>query len=353
MLNTGPSRIQVLVAAFAFLALLAPPAFAADLRIHTGGNGGAYHGSFCPALTKKLEADGIRADCVPSAGTANNMARIADGPLDLGYGQLDVLAVEAGRYGGARSFTRIRVDDVRECLFAVAKNKELSNFGEVAVRAPELTFILPPENSGSAGTFNFLQEIDPYGLGQGKKIRHAANADEAIELALKSDDTVALFVQFPDPDNVRFKRIQELGGHIVPVIDRNILEQRIEGRQIYYAQETQVADASWLKSGTKVVTACTPLVLFTGSADLLSSNEDRDRHDYLVDTIRAYTTDDLMPAKSLFAKVLSRTRELSAVGADRFVELSEQARERAAPLLEKAKEAAAQAVDAAKPRPQE
>ncbi len=327
----------------------ATSAVAADVRIHTGDESGAYHGSFCPVLKKKLEKDGVTAECVPSAGTANNMARISDGPRDLGYGQLDVLALEGKNHGGSQNFHRIRSDDVRECLFAVAKNKDLSNFGEVAVRAPDLRFILPPENSGSAGTFRYLQAIDPYGLGQGPNVIHAANTDEAIKLALENDDTVALFVQFPDPDNARFKLIQKLGGHIVPVIDRNILQQRLEDRQIYYAQETEVANAGWLASGTKVVTACTPLVLFTGATDMLPNKEDRDQHDYLIDLISRYPGDQMLPEKSLFAKVLRRTRELSSVSAAKFVEFSESAREKAAPLLEKAKEAAAKAVESAKP----
>ena len=105
---------------------VATGAIAADVRIHTGDETGAYHSSFCPVLKKKLEKDGITAECMTSAGTANNMARIADGPRDLGYGQLDVLALEGKNHGGTQNFHRIRSDDVRECLFAVAKNKDLS-----------------------------------------------------------------------------------------------------------------------------------------------------------------------------------------------------------------------------------
>jgi len=41
--------------------------------------------------------------------------------------------------------------------------------------------------------------------------------------------------------------------------------------QIYFAQETQVENAQWIKSARKIVTACTPLVVFTGAVDTVVS----------------------------------------------------------------------------------
>ncbi|MEL7049863.1 MAG: hypothetical protein AAFO75_13075, partial [Pseudomonadota bacterium] len=197
-----------------------------------------------------------------------------------------------------------------------------------------------------------LQKIDPYGLGQGGAVRYAADTDAALDEALSGEDTVALFVQFPDPNNSRFKTIQEKGGHIVPVLDRNLLDQRLGGRQVYYAQETQVANAGWLESGTQVVTACTPLVLFTGAPNEIKDDGQRTTHQSHIEMLAGYRADALLPRQSLFARVIRRTRELSSSGAERFVTFSEKARERAAPLLEKARQAAERAAEAAKPRPE-
>ena len=106
--------------------------------------------------------------------------------------------------------------------------------------------------SGSAGTFRFLQQIDADGVGKAEDrastptIRTRRSSSHC-----RADDTVAFFVQFPDPDNPRFKTIQEQGGHIVPVIDRAILRSQVDGQKIYFAQETQVANAKWMKSGRR------------------------------------------------------------------------------------------------------
>lgn len=330
---------------------LSTSATAQDFVVNTGGETGAYHGQFCPALRDQIKKSGFNATCRTSAGSTENMQRVADDPAQLGYGQLDVLALKAREFGGASAFRRLRMDDVRECIFAVTNDKGLDSYGELAVRADELRFVLPPEQSGSAATFRFLQRIDPYGIGRAEKVLHAANTDEAIRIALNSEATVAVFVQFPDPDNPRFKLAREKDGHIIPVLDRKILDQKVDGVPVYFAQKTQVKNASWLSSGTKVVTACTPLVVFTGTTDASANETDWENHERMSQLLEGLRGDQLMPKAGLFSRVLRRTRELTATGAEKFVEISEQARAKAAPLFEKAREAARQAVEAGHDKP--
>ncbi len=332
-------------------ATMSTPAIAQDFVINTGGESGAYHGQFCPALRGQIKKAGFEATCQTSAGSTENMQRVAENPAQLGYGQLDVLALKARDFGGSSTFRRLRIDDVRECIFAVTRDKGLDSYGELAVRADELRVILPPEPSGSAATFRFLQKIDPYGIGRTENIIHAANTDEAIRIALNSDATVAFFVQFPDPDNQRFKLARDKGGHIVPVLDRKILDQRIDGIPVYFAQETQVKNASWLSGGTKVITACTPLVVFTGTNKPVSGRTNWEDHERMSRMLEKLRGDELMPKASLFSRVLKRTRELTATSAEKFVEISEQARAKAAPLFKKAREAARQAVEAGHDKP--
>lgn len=317
-------------------------------RIHTGGEKGSYHMSFCPQLAKALKASGIEYECLASEGSSDNMRRIAATPRDFGFAQLDVLSLERAQFDGGRAFQTVRTDDVRECIFAIARNPELKSFGDIAVRADELRFILPPESSGSAGTFRYLQSID-MDLAHAGEVRHAGDADEAIRLALSADDTVAIFVQFADPENPRFQLVNRLGGHFIPVIDRNILAAHIDGQAVYFAEETAVTDARWTAKGTKVITACTPLVVFTGAEGRIADPTMASAHAKAVAAVRAVPTDGLRPKDGVLSTILKRTRELSATAVEKLVDVSSAAREKTKPLIDKAKEATSKALEGAKP----
>ena len=317
-------------------------------QINTGDKAGAYHATFCPAVETQLSRAKFEHKCTPSAGTLDNMKRVAADPRQLGYGQLDVFALEAAGLGGAQTFARVRMDDVRECVFAVTRNREITNWGEIAANASKLRFIVGPAGSGAAGTLKYLQKIDADGIAKVRGTVNASDSDEAIDLALSADDTVALLVQFPDPDNPRFKKIQDGGGHIGPVIDRTILRQQLDGQKVYFAQETQVANAKWLKGGQKVITACTPLVLFTGTPDKISGDKARQDQKDMIATLQALKPEVLMPQENLLTKIWKKTRELSGTSVEKMVVLSEQAREKAKPMLDKAIDATKPALDKAK-----
>jgi hypothetical protein len=321
---------------------------AAAGNIYTGDAAGAYHSSFCPELRAALREGGLDFDCRATKGTLDNMERIATEPAAIGYGQLDVLALGARYYGGSDAFQRIRSDDVRECLFAVTRNESLDSYGALAGNAHRLRFVLPPVNSGSATTFRFLQSFDR-DLAAAREVVHASDTDEALRIALSAEDTVAVFVQFPDPDNPRFKLVRQLGGRFVPMLDKAILEQRLGDAPVYFPQETQVAHAGWLRRGTNLVTACTPLVVFTGRTANIANARAADEQAKAVTLLRALPAERMLPRQSLFARVLKRTREISGESAERLLALSAEARARAKPMIDKAREAAGGAAEATRP----
>ena len=339
---SSPKSVTLAFALAAALGGLAPSADAN--QINSGGAAGAYHASFCPALSAQLKLAQFDYRCTPSAGTRENMERVLANPRQLGYGQLDVFALESRQLKAEAALTLVRQDDVRECVFAVTRNKDITNFGELAANAGRLRFILPPNGSGSAGTFRFLSSIDADGLGKAKSVANAASADDAIREALAADDTVGLLVEFADPDSPRFELVGKLGGHVVPVIDRTILRQEIAGKQIYFAQETQVET----KSGKKVVTACTPLVVFTGSADRVQGEQAKKDHADLIRTVADIKSGSLLPEETLFQRLLKRTKEISASSTEKVLEVTEQARDKAKPYTDKALDAAKEASDQAK-----
>ena len=335
------------------VALIVAPATmggaAVATTIHTGDDTEALHTRYCPELAKQLSRARFDYTCAWSPGTTRNVKAVTDNPRHIGMGQLDVFAHEAVKHATPPVLTQIRSDDIRQCLFAVSRQRDLKTYGELAARAAQLRFILPAPASDSTATFRLLQQIDLPGLGATKNVQHATSALDAVRAALTSDDGVAFFVQFPDPEDRTFRLVRELGGHFIPIIDREILRQQINSQKIYYAQETQVANAEWLEAGQKVVTTCTPSVVFTGSSASITDEQARRDHDDLIATVRALRPDALLPQESNFARALQRTKELSATSAEQLMKASEQAREKAKPYLESAKEAADKAIEAARP----
>ena len=332
--------------ATATLSLLAPPARASQLN--TGGETDLYHASFCPLLAAQLKLAQFDYRCTPSTGTRENMDRVRANPRQLGYGQLDVFAFETRQAKAESALTIMRQDDVRECLFAVTRNKQITNWGELTDYAGSLRFILPPAASGSAGTFRFLQTVDTSGLGRAKSVTHAASTEDAIRQALSADDTVSLFVQYADPDSPSFELVRAQGGHVVPVIDRALLRQELGGKKIFFAQEVEIESAGWIKSARKVATACAPQVIFTGHPDRVEGEQARKDHEDLIRTVAALKPAVLLPEASFLQHALRRTKELSASSTERVLELTEEARAKAIPYADKAMEKAHEVGDQAK-----
>lgn len=307
-------------------------------QIHTGGPSGSYHTAFCPLLQQRLEALGSSHQCATSDGSSANIRRVVRDPSDFAFSQLDVFALESQNLGGARRFSIVRSDDVRECVFAVTRNKSLTNFGQLAVNADDLRFVLPPEQSGSARTFAYLQKIDPDGLGQARRVNYADGTDEAIRAALADNSAVTFFVQFPDPKNERFQLIKRLGGHIVPVVDGTILRQRIGGQSVYFAQDTGISQQPhlWNWVGKRVITACTPMILMTGNSNNVQGISNRQEHERLIAILRGTERSALVPRTDRFRAIIQSSREISRRAKEHFVRLSADARERALPLIERA-----------------
>ncbi len=338
---------KLAAACFAFTGLMITPSHAT--QINTVADTEVLQTRYCPELATQLSRAQLNYTCAASSGTAEAVKRVVADPRQIGIGQLDVFAHEMAKLGNAGAIETMRSDDLRQCLFAVTRQKQLQTFGELSVRAPQLRFVLPPPETGSADTFRILQQADASGLGRAMRVEHTTNAEEAVRHALSADDTVAFFVQFPDPEDPTFRLVREMGGHIIPLIDREVLRQQVSGQKIYFAQETQVANADWLESGKKVVTTCTPTVVFTGAPSMLPDGQARQDQADLIATVRALRTSALLPQESGFARVLKRTKELSASSAEQLMKASEQAREKAGPYIESAKDAADKAMEAAKP----
>lgn len=333
--------------AFGF-AVLASPLQAT--QINTSEETEAYHQKFCPNLRKVLAKQQFQYECQPSQTMQQSAERVEKNPSQLAYAHFDTFALENSKRGATEAFHTIRKDLGRACLFLVTKNKELSNFGQVAAQAKDLRFILPPEGSSHVSTFEYLKQVDVAGLGQAKQIVYSDSLDNAIDDVLLSNDPLAItmFVQYPDPDHPRFKTITKNGGQFIPVIDRNILRQDISGEKIYFAEETEIANANWTTQGVKLITSCTPIVLFTGKTKAINGENAQQDHKDLIRTLTEVSRDQLLPQENFLTKLWKQTKSLSATSIEQLVKASEDARKAAEPALKKTEELSKEALEASK-----
>ena len=319
------------------------------LDLYTGEKTGAYFNEFCPTIKKAAKEKNVSLNCRTSQGSLANLDKIIETPTNFGLAQYDLFSLKYTSQSNQLAYTPIRDDLGQECLFLVTKNKLMKNFGDVVASAPYMNFILRPEFSGHAGTFKYLQSIDPAGLGKASKVTYAASTQDAITSALAREDNVTLFVQFPDANNKLFQLVNENGGHFVPVISREILSQETRGRKVYTAQETDVANPKWHKSGAKVITACTPMVLFTGKSYHITDPATKDAHEKAVTALQELPADKLRPKKGWFSKLWTSTKAVSAKSVEGLVDATDKAKKASSPYLRKAQEMTKDAVDAAKP----
>ncbi len=326
-----------------------PQAFA--FNINTADKSSAYHKKFCPPLKKALKKAQFKYDCISTEGSFNNIKLVGEDARQLGFAQLDLFALEKTMLGGKKLFHTLRDDIAKVCLFMVSKDKNIKSYGQVAANSDKYKFILPPIKSNHVGTFQYLQQIDPKGLGMAQNISHANSPDQALKTVLSSSDDklITMFVQFPDANDKRFKDIIEKNGQFIPVIDRNILRQDINGEKIYFAEDTQIANPGWAKKGESLVTSCTPIVLFTGISKHVKDETEQKDHTDLIKTVEALPLSDLQPKKGFLSAIWNKTKSLSATSVETMVKASDQARKAAKPMVSKAKELGSQAIDASKP----
>ena len=320
-------------------------------QINTADRNGAYHQKFCPPLQAALKNAQFDYKCEISAGSRENINRVQRSATQIGFSQLDVFAIEKTMLGGKKYFHTLRNDIASECLFMISKNPDLKSYGDIVSKADQLKFILPPEKSGHVGTFQYLQHIDPEGLGLVKNILYAQSTDEAINKVLDANDKdrVTLFVQFPDANNSRFKSIAKKNGIFIPVIDRKILRQDINGEKVYYAHNTQINNPGFTKKAVQVITACTPMVLFTGVPDRIEDQELRKDQLDLIRTIEALPITQLQPQQNFLLSLWNKTKSISAQSLESLLKASDKARETAKPVLKKAQEVGSKALEASKP----
>ncbi len=288
--------------------------------IHTGGTAGAYFNDFGPAVQAVIGANPSRevrdANILPggsplffehglenSAGTVANIAAVRANPLDLGLGQLDLVAQDSEGF-------RVINTGASECLFVVSNNEAITSATNLS---PRLPFGLPAQGSGSAATF---QALSPFS--EMRNVQHFDSAMAAVE-AVKSGDVVAAgFVQMPDTTNALFEAAKDL--HYAGVVNRQMLRMQVDDVNVYEGTpDVTVSPGSALQmiglgsSAKSVTTSCTPVVIFGTDPTLLEGNDRLDQEELMTTLEAAASAGLLIPDtgdwRSLFASLAERREQ--------------------------------------------
>jgi len=234
--------------------------------IHAGSATGSYTNDFCPQVEAALKAEYFEHKCTTSQGSGDNVEKVLANPVDVGLGQFDVVAAAVDQNPGKLAV--VNPNAGLECLYAVTNDPNVTSLKGLSPRMP---VALPPEKSGSTGTFKFLQTLDE-GLAQLRNITYHGSAKDAVDAVTSNKASLAFFVQFANTKNEVFQTINDAKLTFIPVINRQILRREVAGQRVYQPQEVVVTPSGLLaglmgKEPTKVVTTCMPVVLFTGAPE--------------------------------------------------------------------------------------
>lgn len=284
--------------------------------IHAGSASGSYTNDFCPQVQATLKTQYFEHTCVTSQGTGDNVEKVLSNPVDVGLGQLDIVAAQALEHPDKLTIVNPKLG--LECLYAVTTDQSVTSLTRLAARMP---VALPPQKSGSTATFEYLQSLDA-GLAKLRKVTYHQSALEAVQAVIKGEAALAFFVQFPNTENTVFETINDAGLKFIPVINREILRREVVGLSVYEPQEVVVTPAGLLgkltgKEPTKIDTTCTPMVLFTGSPNQLpEGSTEREDQDEVIKLLGKVQRPDNKTWKDTFANAI-------AIGKDKVESLIE------------------------------
>jgi hypothetical protein len=323
--------MQTLIRISAFAATVAAGiAFAGAAsaqNIYTGGKAGAYFGTLCPGLLEGLRTEGFTPNCTESAGSLDNIQRLLADPTGIAMVQTDAFANwAAANPEEAKKIVVIRSDLASEGVYFVSNN--IQDFPEVVRIITRVKVVLPPKTSGAAQTWENLKKVLPqvFTKVDPSQVTYAESAAKAVEMALARENTIALFVQLPDPSNEIFKTIVEKKGNFIPLVARAILAQKVGGEPVYTLETRPVTKAGIIAKAVEVTTVATPIMLITQATENLpESGNARVNHDDLIKIVKGMSKDKLLPKTGATASLFNRAFTASVDVATKLTEKAEQA----------------------------
>src|SRR4029077_15212009 len=154
----------------------------------------------------------------------------------LGFVQLDILARWAlDNIEAAKKLVVIRTL-AYEGLWMVTRNNDMAvvKFGQIVGSAQRLQFAVA--DGGSRASFEFLQKVDPNGLGRARNVQVLENATAAIDRVASGGADVGFFVQYAEPSNSNIEHLLERKLRTVPVVNHEMTAAKVADTPVYKVQ---------------------------------------------------------------------------------------------------------------------
>lgn len=316
-----------LLATTALLVVMLLPAQAQNRvkSVWTGGEKGAYQNTFCPPIPQALGHENFPGyQCSPSGGSVDNIQKVLAQPTSIGFVQLDVYAREAAQKPEITTKTTVIRQLACEGVWMITKNPNIKNFGEVTGRARRQPFVVA--GGGSKATWEFMQTLDPDGLGRARNVTFAKDATEVINQVSANPDTVGMFVQFADPNNANIKLMMDKGVTVVPIASRELLRAKAGDKDVYQVQTFQLTGGYF--SAKEATTTCTPVAIITGNPDQFQNKDDKDDQVDLIRAVNKLPDSQLLPKDGAIASLIKGAKRITGKALDEMTAAAEYARKR-------------------------
>ena len=242
-----------------------------SVTIASGGIGGTYRDVYAPRLAGFLS--GYRVLHRSTSGSAENLAALASGEVQLAFAQADVyallLASQPERYGALTVLGKL----ASECVY-VAHRKEgrvktlaqLSAAPGFGGDSRPVTVAVGPEGSGSRGTWSYLARIVS-GLERAKVVPQA----DTLALNQLGAGAYDAVLWVTDPTNLDHRNLRAVVANdsldVMPLDDPALVQSLPDGTEVYGAESVKLG-SGWRAPELKTI--CTSsLVLAREDADPL------------------------------------------------------------------------------------
>ena len=265
--------------AISFGAAVSAQAADPPISISTGKGGGGYN-TIGERLKDVLAEQELPAQVLTSAGSIENLTRLADpqSPVNVGLTQADALQYYLKEHPGfADQF--ISLGEIgKECVFIVTgKDRDIKSDSDLQQKGKSRLIAVQSPNSGVAVTWEYMTLLEPAFKNTAPAFVDGAEALLQIKSGGKSSKIqAAMVVQKPMAKSTEMQVVLEnpKDFRLIPVKDWDLNDKLPDGSAVYTFENVTVAEKKW-GFDTAVDTICTRGLMLANKTKLTADQRTR------------------------------------------------------------------------------